>query len=103
MAAGKSYAPLPTRSHLQSLSAVQTAQAFMVHLEAFAFEQNPYSPPSKARAILRDATQPIADVVISRPLAWLVSHRWTRTSCEPTRLPLAHPLGFERPHRFFSR
>lgn len=95
--------PLSARPNLQTLVAVEAAQALVVHHQAFTLEENLEPSPSESRSLLRKAAQSVADMVVTGALTWLVSRRRSGTAREATRLPLAHSLGFERPHRFFAR
>jgi hypothetical protein len=75
----------------------------VVENDALSFEQDLQPSPSKARAFLRKASQPIANELVIGLFAGLISDRWPRATGEMTRLSFAQSLGLERPHRFFAR
>ena len=75
----------------------------VVHHDALSPEQYFQSPPAKARPLLCDAAQPIADELVIGRFARFVSYRWPRAVRKAAGLPFTQAFDLERPHRFFAR
>src|SRR5208283_1890209 len=88
-------------------------QAFVVHLEALALQQDVQAPVAEASALMGQGTQPIPQLCISRPPA-TIPYRHPNAPDGSARPPLAHverstqvsdslSLGGGRHHFFASR